>query len=696
MKIYRFRYWCSLLCLLALLVRAAFSAQHAAAASLAQVNTVLVSQNFDGSTASVLAAGWTATATRHPADPACPGNGIINANAGTFGGNSCGYHTPANNGDRSLGYYQTDNKDTATIHLVFKNNLGTITNINGTFDLESNWSRFDASTVRSAQLRGQSKGNDVALSYDIGNQNGVLLTPAQVLPLTNNLVNNTLAQTWLSDAQMDSLSLARRNIAFNLGATQLGVCESLELTWHGDANLNGEQEMQVNLDNFVLNGTITPAPANLVRVNPAWAGHATCDVININGTKYYYGYDAFATLQAGIDAVIAGGTVVAAAGMYNENVTIAKALTLAGSTSVVTNLTLAADIAFSGISANTVSVQPGAVLQDGVSLSAVGGIVTVQAGTYAGPLVIATPQTLQASGTVTMTAGAGPAVTIHAAGNVIIRGLTIQTSGNVFQQSAGNLFAYANNLLPGFTTAYIGTGGTFYAGHNWWGSNDPNAPQPLGLGTADWQARLGARVKNWQAGTNTATLLDSRNGGASSLSGGSGTAVVVSFGRAVNPSEAPFGNGGSGYVNSMCSDFYDFFVLPGGSGTWQVEIPVDNNTNCNAFARNLDVVYFLPVTTTYNTSCSPASNPHCWVRVSKANITHPGQMLRISNLAATDLGGTSFVAGSGNDSPTAIQLVSLRAQPGNDGLVKLLTRLIMGIIGMAALFACSRRTRDHV
>ncbi|HUA66666.1 MAG TPA: immunoglobulin domain-containing protein, partial [Alphaproteobacteria bacterium] len=48
------------------------------------------------------------------------------------------------------------------------------------------------------------------------------------------------------------------------------------------------------------------------------------------GANYYFGYNAFNTIQGGVNAVAAGGTVNVAAGTYTEEVTIAEPMTLLG------------------------------------------------------------------------------------------------------------------------------------------------------------------------------------------------------------------------------------------------------------------------------------------------------------------------------------------------------------------------------
>ena len=63
-----------------------------------------------------------------------------------------------------------------------------------------------------------------------------------------------------------------------------------------------------------------------VWVDDDWATKLPGDVVN----GHTFGYDAFATVQNGVSAVTAGGTVNVAAGSYAGNITINKSLTLLG------------------------------------------------------------------------------------------------------------------------------------------------------------------------------------------------------------------------------------------------------------------------------------------------------------------------------------------------------------------------------
>jgi hypothetical protein len=162
-----------------------------------------------------------------------------------------------------------------------------------------------------------------------------------------------------------------------------------------------------------------------------------------------------------------------------------------------------------------------------------------------------------------------------------------------------------------------------------------------GLPSGDWDKRLGADIESWNKGTDSTTLGDA------TLTGGTGTAVILGFGDGAE--NAPFGNGITPHVESMCSDYYDFFVR--GSGTWDVTIPVDNVGTCYANTLNTDRLYYIPDVA----NCDP-SDTQCWTRTG-LTISHDATALIASGLTASQLDGTHFVAGDQDGlDPTAIQL----------------------------------------
>ena len=69
-------------------------------------------------------------------------------------------------------------------------------------------------------------------------------------------------------------------------------------------------------------GHVAKAPAHTdagpshVVVNVAWAGTPNGNTVTVGSSSYTFGTDAFAAIQAGIDAVDAGGTVDVLPGTY--------------------------------------------------------------------------------------------------------------------------------------------------------------------------------------------------------------------------------------------------------------------------------------------------------------------------------------------------------------------------------------------
>jgi hypothetical protein len=138
--------------------------------------------------------------------------------------------------------------------------------------------------------------------------------------------------------------------------------------------------------------------------------------------------------------------------------------------------------------------------------------------------------------------------------------------------------------------------------------------------------------------------------GSASLSGGAGTVAIVRFGRGA--ANAPFGNGISGHVDAMCSEFYDAFTV-GGAGSWTLVLPVDvAPPECTSFTLNQNRLF----TISDLSQCTP-TNGECWDLA--AGVTHTGSELVLAGLTETDLDGTHFVAGdTGGLDPTSVNVQS--------------------------------------
>jgi hypothetical protein len=338
-----------------------------------------------------------------------------------------------------------------------------------------------------------------------------------------------------------------------------------------------------------------------------------------------------------------------------------------------------------------------ATLQEAVNYVADGGAVNVM-GALTEAVNINRDMTLQsgASGA-SLSAPAGDAITVGG-GNVVVRNLTVTSSAagsalnvtggavvvkgstfsgagaasTVFSISGGSLSAYANNVNPAGGAAFASTGGAADLGQNWWGSF---STQPGGLPTGDWDLRLGALVVTWADGTNSASL----NGAA--LTGGSGTAVIVGHDRS-NP---PFNNGITPFVNSMCGEYYNFFVR-NGSGTWTVGLPVDNSLACNTNVRDTGLSYKI----TDITECTPATNPSCWDKII-TGVSVNGQTIFAAGFSTAALNGMEFVVGSNTGSdPTVVTLRSLSAT-SSEFTAGLLAAVILAAAAMLVLGVILRR-----
>ena len=110
-------------------------------------------------------------------------------------------------------------------------------------------------------------------------------------------------------------------------------------------------------------------------------------VVNTNANLSVGGVGSdFSSIQDAVTKATAGDTISISAGIYAEDVVIAKALILTGTGSpTVTSFTLntGANLSgSSGITSSSIAVNSGAKIQDGIFLVAAGGTVNVGAGTY--------------------------------------------------------------------------------------------------------------------------------------------------------------------------------------------------------------------------------------------------------------------------------------------------------------------------
>ncbi|MDT7605283.1 MAG: hypothetical protein QOF61_3280, partial [Acidobacteriota bacterium] len=89
----------------------------------------------------------------------------------------------------------------------------------------------------------------------------------------------------------------------------------------------------------------TAAPAATVYVDDNWVGTTPGTDPDGAGPATNFGYDAFDTIQGGVNGVAANGTVNVAAGTYSEQPVVGKSLTLLGAGAGATNITAPATLA---------------------------------------------------------------------------------------------------------------------------------------------------------------------------------------------------------------------------------------------------------------------------------------------------------------------------------------------------------------
>jgi hypothetical protein len=206
---------------------------------------------------------------------------------------------------------------------------------------------------------------------------------------------------------------------------------------------------------------LDPVPT-ITYVNMAWAGDASGMAVTwTDGSTHYVGYDAFATIQAGVNAVGAGGSVNVAAGAYTEQVTIARNLTLNGAGAA--GMTIQAPASLT--SGDEISIAGGDVVAlSGFTVEGAGGSTGV--GDNGGTL---TASSITVTGFLT-----GIAVVDHGAATITDSALTNNVAGIVAGNSAGdssNVTAHDDNL-SGNTVGMddIQASAPVSATEIWWGS----------------------------------------------------------------------------------------------------------------------------------------------------------------------------------------------------------------------------------
>jgi hypothetical protein len=206
------------------------------------------------------------------------------------------------------------------------------------------------------------------------------------------------------------------------------------------------------------------AAPSVVYVNAAYASDPLgTAVTETGGITAFVGYDAFSTVQAGVTAVAAGGTVDIAAGTYTEQVTITQSLTLDGAGAAVTTIKSPASLAIG-------SAEIAMAIGTSVAMSGF----TVASGSTDADGIMDNDATLSANDIEVVGFAAG--VRIGNNGAATVTDSTFVDNLNGFDvgsstSDTSTLTANNNNLAGnGAGVANIQASGSVDATLNWWGS----------------------------------------------------------------------------------------------------------------------------------------------------------------------------------------------------------------------------------
>lgn len=393
----------------------------------------------------------------------------------------------------------------------------------------------------------------------------------------------------------------------------------------------------------------------------------------------------FATDPDAANTVIEGNTVSGFA-RSNTSPTTRKGygIVVEGSNQTVRNNT---------VSGNNVGIQ----VQGGLGgAAAVPGPVPTAPTPYVSKGTAPTTSATLAGNTVTGNTTAGLRVVSPndpTATTAVIKGNTVN-GGNAIAllQVDGDILAYANNFDGNTTPGATRTGGTGTLRNNWWDCpGTAFASSCISTFAAqDWQYRLGAAVQAWSEGDGSAALDDLGDPAVqnATLSGGTGTAVIVSYGAGTDENNAPFAKNDPDAGNQpICSDYFDVFVLPGATGTWQAQVPRYADA-VQPGCSNVTTLYTFDLesqdTPAYTAACAvpPSDNLNaCYWNDTPA--TQSGGTFTLGGQTPPDLLGTPLALGQIDDSnPTSITLLAFAAQPGHGHLPALLP-VVVGLVLLA-------------
>ena len=222
--------------------------------------------------------------------------------------------------------------------------------------------------------------------WDLLNITGTLdITATAGSPFVLNLQSLTLANASGEMANFNNAQAYTWKVATASGGVTGFDAAKFTVNAAGIANALGGGQFVVTQAGNDVNVVFLPGAGSMasIYVDDNYAGLPNGTVVKFpaggSGADHLIGADAFATVQAGINAVAAGGTVNVAAGSYAENVTVNKRLSLvgAGSGSTAADTILAGDaagdykIGVVNLSGSGVSAAEPLLIKD-VRISAVG------------------------------------------------------------------------------------------------------------------------------------------------------------------------------------------------------------------------------------------------------------------------------------------------------------------------------------
>ncbi len=233
-----------------------------------------------------------------------------------------------------------------------------------------------------------------------------------------------------------------------------------------------------------------------------------------NAAELTLSHKSYPRIQMAIDAATAGDNITVFSGNHNEDLTIAKQITITGMNNPsVTSITLNSGANLNGssnITTSVANVNAGARLGDAIDLISTGGLINLGSGSYDGGINITKSLTLAgAAGAVINASGSAKTISVSGIGpRVVLRSLAIKgnASGTGLSLESGSV-TLSDSSIQDFATAIAITGGTSHrinnnsltgspvavansglpgaaAANNWWGTADKAAIQAKLTGTA--------------------------------------------------------------------------------------------------------------------------------------------------------------------------------------------------------------------